>query len=117
MFYPKEFEKDAAAFGEIAEKVAEPFLKTIRRAIRIKDIATHTPPTFAPVTMPNQTMNAPSFVPVTMSDQTMNAPAPSLYIDDNGRVYPTVFGYQIPVDIIPRKLKPIIRNISDSEPR
>ena len=100
MIYPKEFEKRASVATELAEKAVQPLIKGVKRVLRLKDIATHSAPVIAPGTE-------------IIQPQDQQQPSPVLYIDDKGRAYPSVFGYQLP--IVPRRLAPIIRNLPSGD--
>lgn len=98
MLYPKCFEKQALDVGVLAERLVQPVVSTVRRAIKLNTIANH---------------KAPEMVPAVISDtqQDPSIVQQGAYVDNAGVIYPSVFGYQVPAELIPRKIKPILRNI------
>lgn len=105
MFYPKSFEKQAVDAGTLVEDVIQPGIGYIRKANRINNII-HAADALK--------VDAPSEEEVEDAAEAHNGVQP-LYVKHDGQLYPSVFGYQVPVEMIPRVIKPVLRNLPEGE--
>lgn len=105
MFYPKSFEKQALDAGTVVEEVIQPGIGYLRKANRINNII-HAADAMQ--------LNMPSKEEVTEASGE-NDSIPPLYVKHEGQIYPAVFGYQVPTELIPRVIKPVLRNLPEGE--
>ena len=98
MLYPKEFQKTADAAAAALDELAPTAIGYIRKVNRLNGILHdgHSPD------LPTQ-------------EELAQAGQQPLYVIRDGRLYPSAFGFSVPVELIPRKIEPIIRNLPHSE--
>lgn len=104
MLYPKEFEKRADASALIADEVLPQAISMARRANRIGNIIQHN----------DHSVDPEAYFSLADSGNNESADHP-LYVKREGQIYPAVFGYQVPAEMIPRVIKPVLRNLPEGE--
>ena len=102
MLYPKCFEKRADATAVALDEALPSVISMARRANKINNIV-HAHPD----------MNVPTDEDI--AEETEDYGMPPLYVKHEGQIYPAVFGYQVPVQLIPRVIKPVLRNLPEGE--
>ena len=102
MLYPKCFEKRADATSVMLDEALPSVIGMARRANKINNIV-HAHPE----------LDAPTEEDIAAGEDASGLPP--LYVKHEGQIYPAVFGYQVPTQLIPRVIKPVLRNLPEGE--
>ena len=99
MLYPKRFYKEAGAEA-VLEELTPQAISYLKRLNKLNNIV-HADA--APAMPTQQDIDA-------AAEQQGGQP---LYAYHNGKLYPSVFGYSIPAELVPRRIAPILENLPD----